>query len=165
MASSYSGEVQVGFQEKFLFRMSGEAVAQLPREMVESSPLEMFKNRGGVALTDVASENGGDGLDMMILEVFSSLNDSMILLERQIEGNQMKDLNSLKAFSCSKGFNGTWRGNTGRWEIAWKTLVPICIAVIHQAGHTPCSAVSSTMPAEQLFDVAVLFLITPLVQG
>lgn len=57
-----------------------------------------------------------------------------MLLERQIEGSQMKDLNSLKAFSYSEGFDGTRQGNTGRWELALKTLVPACVALMHQAG-------------------------------
>ena len=41
----------------------------------------MFKNCGDVALRDMASEHGGGGLNLylVILEVFSSLNDSMIL--------------------------------------------------------------------------------------
>ena len=47
----------------------------------ESLFLEVFKSHGDVALGDVVSEHGGDGLrlDLMILEVFYNLNDSMIL--------------------------------------------------------------------------------------
>ena len=41
----------------------------------------MFKNHGDVALRDVVSGHGGGGLglDLVILEVFSRLNDAMIL--------------------------------------------------------------------------------------
>ena len=54
---------------------------RLPREVVESLFLEEFKSHGDVALGDVVSEHSGDGLrlDLMILEVFYNLNDSMIL--------------------------------------------------------------------------------------
>ena len=43
--------------------------------------VEVFKNCGDVALRDVGSGHGGDGLglDLGILTVFSSLNDSIIL--------------------------------------------------------------------------------------
>lgn len=52
-------------------------MAQLPREMVEPPSLEVFKNRGEVALRDMVSGLGGDrlGLDWIILVVFSKLND------------------------------------------------------------------------------------------
>ena len=36
-------------------------MAQLPREVVGSPSLEVFKNRGGVALRDVGSGHGGAG--------------------------------------------------------------------------------------------------------
>ena len=49
--------------------------------MAESLSLEVFKNHGDVALRDVVSGHGGDGLglDWMILEVFSNVNDFIIL--------------------------------------------------------------------------------------
>ena len=45
-----------------------------------SASLEVFRKHRDVALRDVASGHGGDGLglDCMVLEVFSNLNDSMI---------------------------------------------------------------------------------------
>ena len=75
------GEVQVGYQEKYFLRKSGDAVAQLPREVVWSPSLEVFKNHGDVALGDVGS--GPDGgelqLGLGILEVFRNFNESMSL--------------------------------------------------------------------------------------
>ena len=46
----------------------------------QSPSLEGFKKCRDVALRDVVSGGGGLGLDLVILEVFSSLNDSMIHL-------------------------------------------------------------------------------------
>jgi len=47
-----------GPKEKLL-RESSEAVAQLPREVVQSPSLEVLKNRVDVALRDVVSGHGG----------------------------------------------------------------------------------------------------------
>jgi len=49
--------------------------------VVESSFLKVFKEHGDVALRDIVSGHDGEGLglDLMILEAFSSLHDSMIL--------------------------------------------------------------------------------------
>jgi len=61
---------------------------RLPREPVESLSLEAFKNHGDVALEDMVSRYGRDGLalDLMILGVFSKLYDSMILGEGLMVG-------------------------------------------------------------------------------
>jgi len=45
-----------------VLRNSSEAVAQLPREVVEAPSMEVFRKRGGVALRDAVSGHGGGGL-------------------------------------------------------------------------------------------------------
>jgi len=53
-------------------------VAQLPRDGVESSSLEMFKKHGDVAMRDVVLWYGGDGLTVALDDLSgpSNLNDS-----------------------------------------------------------------------------------------
>ena len=46
----------------FLLRRSGDAVAQLPRGMVMSLSLEVFKKYVDMAPRDVVSRHGGGGL-------------------------------------------------------------------------------------------------------
>ena len=56
----------------FFSERSGDAVAQLPREVVGSPSLEVFRNHRDVALRDVVSGHGGGGLGLdLIVEVFS----------------------------------------------------------------------------------------------
>ena len=61
----------------FPLRKNGEILAQVG---VESLSLEMFQECGDMALRDVVSGHGGDGVvaGHDTLEVFSSLNDCMI---------------------------------------------------------------------------------------
>ena len=47
------------------------------REVVKSLSLEVLKNHGDMALRDMGMVAMGWWLDLMILEVFSNLNDSM----------------------------------------------------------------------------------------
>ena len=60
-----------------MFLVTGTAA----QGVVESLSLEVFKNCRDVALRDVVSGHGGDGLglDWMFLVVFSNLDDSEIL--------------------------------------------------------------------------------------
>ena len=55
------GELQAGHLEKILLRKTGEALGQLPREMVESLSLGLSRNVD-VALRDMVSGHGCDGL-------------------------------------------------------------------------------------------------------
>ena len=65
---------------------------RLPREVVQSPSLEVFKNRVDVALKDVVVGHGEVGckLDLVILEVFSNHNGSMILLYDQQKDSTQK---------------------------------------------------------------------------
>ena len=53
---------QAGFEETFLLRNVVLQWHRLPREVVESTYLEVLKNRVDVALRDVVGGRGGDGL-------------------------------------------------------------------------------------------------------
>ena len=52
----------------------------LPKELIESPSLEMFKKLGVVVLRNCAILVVGEQLDWMILDVFSNLGDSVICL-------------------------------------------------------------------------------------
>ena len=54
----------------------------VPGEAVEPPSLEVFGDHGDGALGGKVSGHGGDGmgLDLGVLEIFSNLNDSVILL-------------------------------------------------------------------------------------
>ena len=60
-------EIQVGYQEELILQKSSEAVAQLPREVVQSPSMEVFKNRVDVALRDVVSEHRDGRLDCRLI--------------------------------------------------------------------------------------------------
>lgn len=46
---------------------------------MKSPSVEVFKSRGNVAVRDEVSGHGGNRLDLVILEFFSNLNNSMIV--------------------------------------------------------------------------------------
>jgi len=52
----------------------------LQRDVVESASMEVFRNRGDVTPGDVVGGHGGGGLtvELVVLELFSNLNDSAI---------------------------------------------------------------------------------------
>ena len=81
MAQMVPGRFRLNIKKYFF---SGRAVRQwhrLPREMVESPFLEMFKNHGDVALRDMVSGHGGGGFTVGHDDFggLSNLNNSMIL--------------------------------------------------------------------------------------
>ena len=66
---------------KYLSRIVVRQWHRLPREVVESLSLEMFRSRVDVALRAMGSGHGvmGCWLDWVILKVFSNLNGSLTL--------------------------------------------------------------------------------------
>ena len=76
----HQGRIRLDFRKNFFSEKVLRHCCQ--RRWWGHHPWRCFKNCGGVALRDVVSGRGGDGLglDFVILVVFSSLNDAMILL-------------------------------------------------------------------------------------
>ena len=72
--------VQFIYWEKFLPRVVIQW-HKLPRKVMESLSLEVFKKHGGVELRSMVSGHGGDGLKVGLDDIsgLSNLNDSVIL--------------------------------------------------------------------------------------
>ena len=73
MTSSCTREVQVGYSGTSIIQKSVRQWPRLPRKVVESLSLEVLKNRGDVALRDVVSRHGGDGLMVRCDDLFQAL--------------------------------------------------------------------------------------------
>ena len=88
MALSCSWDVQVGCKEQFSLRGSGEAVAQVAWEGGGVTVPGGVQELWGCGSEGHGQCHGGSGLglDLVILEAFSDLNDSMI--QQRAEGIQ-----------------------------------------------------------------------------
>ena len=75
----YQGRFGLNVQNNFFSRRVVRHWHRLPGRVVESPSLEVFKNHGDVAMRDVVSGHGGDGLRLDWV-TFSNRNDSVISL-------------------------------------------------------------------------------------
>jgi len=75
------GEAQVGYGGQFLLQRAARHRHRVPREWGGSLSLGVFKKGGDVGLGDLERVYGGGGLglDLGILEIFSNLDNPMIL--------------------------------------------------------------------------------------
>jgi len=59
LETNTNSSFKLAIRNNFVSKRAVRHWHSLPREMVESPSLEMFKNHGDVALRDVVSEHGG----------------------------------------------------------------------------------------------------------
>jgi len=77
----HQGESRRDIRRNFFSARAVRQWHRLPREVMESPSLAVFQSRVDVALRDMGSGHGvmGCWCILVILEVFSNLNDSIIL--------------------------------------------------------------------------------------
>ena len=111
---------------------------RLPREVVESPSLEVFKERGDVALGDVVS--GQYWLDYMILVVSSNLKwfcDFMIIWVWILHGRRV-------LLICSCGRNGGSPSGLV-WRLVWKWYFQVKFGMGDLCSYCLCCSCSVTI--------------------